>query len=545
VSLGQPVAASTSGTVTPPKAPDAADTESAVNQFWDNRPEGVLAARVGFLDEGDAIGDRPCIAASVLPSRLAQVAATGPSEYLGVPVRYFPANVAEQIEARPEIESVDSIDYDDEARTGSGFSFAEVNEEMTVRAHVGPEYSWDELHTFLSSARQTLVSAMYEFHALHIKDAIQERLRAGVSLKLVLDNSTFSKMKFPTEEFDRVPTFKAWERFSFERIVAPEGTSGLISDSYHIKVTARDDGAFWLSSGNWKPESSQPIITQEQRDNAADEDLPGNREWHVVIHNETLTNRFRNHILQDFKRSDALGGGILPKSMMEEEVEVPQEEAIVLERRAPGEVLKPLEIKRRVKVKPLLTPDKEGEVYSEAVLDLINSARESLLFQIPYIAMPSNPRQDRGFIDELIKALTKKLNTLDDARVLLRTGGQKFSDPTHAAWYFKSKGVDIANRLRRMDDTHTKGMVVDGKRMLLGSHNWSKPGVSLNRDASLIFDDEELSMYYAKAFEIDWKRANPIRPKRYVKPEGVAIPGVESVVAPMFERIKLQDLPTE
>lgn len=544
ISLGQPVASAPDAVVSPKPSADA-DAESAVEQFWESRPEGVLAARVGFIDEGDEIGNAPCIAASVLPSRLAQVTATGPSQFLGVPVRYFPANVAEQIDARPEIESVDFIDYDDDARTGSRFSFAEVNEEMTVRAHVGPEYSWDELHAFLSATRHGLVSAMYEFHALHIKNAIQERLRAGVSLKLVLDNATFSKMKYPTEEFDRIATFDNWERFGFERIVAPEGRSGLISDSYHIKVTVREDGAFWLSSGNWKPESSQPIITQEQRDNAAEEDLPGNREWHVVIHNETLASRFRNHIEQDFKRSTQLGGDVLPKSMMEETVEVPLEEAVVFERRAPGKVLEPLEIRRRVKVKPLLTPDKEGAVYSEAVLDLINSARESLLFQIPYISMPSNPRQDRGFIDELIKALTQKLKTLDDARVILRTGGQKFSDPTHAAWYFKSKGVDIANRLRRIDDTHTKGMIVDGKRMLLGSHNWSKPGVSLNRDASLIFDDAELAMYYAKAFEIDWRRANPIRPRRYVRPEGVAIPGAESVVAPMFERVKLQDLPTE
>ena len=53
-------------------------------------------------------------------------------------------------------------------------------------------------------------------------------------------------------------------------------------------------------------------------------------------------------------------------------------------------------------------------------------------------------------------------------------------------WYFKSKGVDIAQRLRRMEDHHTKGMVVGGERVLLGSHNWGKPGVTLNRDASLI-----------------------------------------------------------
>ena len=40
--------------------------------------------------------------------------------------------------------------------------------------------------------------------------------------------------------------------------------------------------------------------------------------------------------------------------------------------------------------------------------------------------------------------------------------------------------------------------------MLLGSHNWSNDGVSVNRDASLLFDDEELAEYFAKIFDHDW-----------------------------------------
>ena len=116
---------------------------------------------------------------------------------------------------------------------------------------------------------------------------------------------------------------------------------------------------------------------------------------------------------------------------------------------------------------------------------------------------------------------------------------------THVAWYFKSKRVNIADRLRRIENTHTKGMIVDGRWLMLGSQNWSKPGVTLNRDASLIFDDEELAGYFTEAFEIDWARSNPIKPKRYVKAEVVALAGAESAVVPMFERVSLRDLPEE
>jgi len=222
-------------------------------------------------------------------------------------------------------------------------------------------------------------------------------------------------------------------------------------------------------------------------------------------------------------------------------VDIPIEEAVILERRPPDRVLKPKSINRKVKVRPLLTPDQEGAIYSEAVLDLIESARSSLLFQIPYIGMPANPWQNRGFIDQLIRALTAKLKSLDDARVLLRSGGQKFSAPAHAAWFFKSKGVDITTRLRVIEDHHTKGMIVDGRHVLIGSHNWSKPGVTLNRDASLLFDDEEVAQYYTDAFEIDWNRANPARPKRFLK-EAVVLEAVGDAPPPGFQRVPLSEL---
>jgi phosphatidylserine/phosphatidylglycerophosphate/cardiolipin synthase-like enzyme len=555
VSLGQPMdlpslQARSAALAAGPASLDPTGAEVAAKAFWSQRPAGVIAVRVGFSDDGEVIGDQPFIAASVPANQLDAVEASGPPQFQEFEVRYFPANVAEQIEALPMVESVDSIDYDDNARIGKGFSFDPVDEFMSVIAHVGPEYSWDELSTFLSGANDSLVSAMYEFHAPQIKDAIETRLKDGVSLTMVLDNSTFLEVKDEDEEFDRIPTFERWKkRFKtkFERIVAPEGAAGLISDAYHIKVTVREDDTLWLSSGNWKKGSSQPVITQQQRDNATTTDLPGNREWHVVIKNKTLANRFRNHIRQDFKRSQNLGGGPVPPSKEAADifVDIPiEEEAVVPERVPPIRLLRPHKLARRVKVKPLLTPDHEGAVYSTAVLELIRSAEDSLLFQIPYISMRSNPNADRGFIDELIDALTEKLKTVRDGRVILRVGGSRFSAPTHAAWFFKSKGVDIDACLRQMENHHTKGMIVDGKRVLLGSHNWSKSGVTLNRDASLIFDDQEIAGYYAEAFKIDWQRANPIRPKRFVKKKGETVirEAVGAEAPPGFRRVRLSEL---
>jgi phosphatidylserine/phosphatidylglycerophosphate/cardiolipin synthase-like enzyme len=524
-----------------PAAPVSA--EAAAAEFWERRPDGVVAVRVGFAEEGDAIGEELFIAASAPANLLAAAEAAGPARYQGFEVRYYAADVAELADSMPGLEA-QSISYDDEARTGEGFSFDRVEEDMTVQAHVGPEYSWDVLKGFLDGANQSLVSAMYEFHAKHVAGALEKRLAANVELQLVLDNATFTEPDDHDLEFERARTFQDWQRrfgSRFNRVVAPEGAHGLIANSYHIKVTVREDDTFWLSSGNWKMGSSQPEISQAQRDNASAQDLPGNREWHVVVRSPTLGRRFRNHIAQDFKRSRALGGGVLPRGREAPDMLVDVPEAPALERRPPSALLQPTTFTGVRKVKPLLTPDRDGAVYSRAVLELIRSARRSLLFQIPYIGMPSNPRADRGFIDELIEALTQKLKTLPDARVLLRVGGREYSSPAHAAWYFKSKGVRIQERLRRIENHHTKGMIVDRRRVLIGSHNWSQSGVTLNRDASLVFDDAEIADYYARAFEIDWQRSSPIAPKRHTKREAV-MEAVGAAPPPGYRRVALSQL---
>jgi hypothetical protein len=188
-------------------------------------------------------------------------------------------------------------------------------------------------------------------------------------------------------DFNRKTVFPKWaDEFEFDRIYAPEGARGLIANSYHINVTVDDDDRFWLSSGNWK-NSSQPNLAPADLNNPAKiRAKKGNREWHVVIKNKMLAGRYRNHILADLAFSKENGGR--EESVAEDmfvDVPIAVEEAIELEARAATRILEPLAINRPVKVKPLLTPDQKGKVYSEAVLDLIESAEEQLLFQIPSI----------------------------------------------------------------------------------------------------------------------------------------------------------------
>ena len=156
-----------------------------------------------------------------------------------------------------------------------------------------------ELSGFLKGTKKKLVSSMYEFHAAHIADAIEDRLEKKVDFKLVVAVNSRDSDAGPADgDFNRAERFAQWEddfTDRFDRVFVPIGSSGLVATSYHIKVSVRDKDFVWLSSGNWK-RTSQP------------KDGKGNREWHVIVQNETLANRFRNHILADFEQSRVLGG---------------------------------------------------------------------------------------------------------------------------------------------------------------------------------------------------------------------------------------------
>ncbi len=538
VSIGSPVAGGGAAVAT-----ETAPIEDAARRFAAiHRGGGILGVRSGLVIRNGEFTDTMCIHVVTHPEKLAAVRARVPATYLGHPVDVRAAALVDMIGGPDFISeaAVTSIAYDDDARTGTKFSFDEVDETMEVLCCVGPERSWSVLSGFIAKAKGRMVSSIYEFHAKHVADAFEARLKDGVEMVLVMDNATrVTKAGVKSGDFNRKTVFRKWaNEFDFDRIYAPEGATGLIANSYHIKVTVDDDDRFWLSSGNWK-NSSQPNIAPNDLNNLAKiRAKKGNREWHLVVKNKTLADCYRSHILADLKFSKANGGteeAIVADVLIDVPVSIEQE-TIALEATAASRILEPITINRRVKVKPLLTPDQRGKVYTDAVLDLIESAEEQLLFQIPYI--DSFKESAKGNLEKLVKALIRKSKEIDDVRVILRSD--------HGTWIpaaedLKKRGLDLSTCLRHVPGTHTKGMIADGQRVLVGSHNWSGGGVTFNRDASLLFDDREIAEYYREAFEIDWKRANfPVIPEGVIT-EAPRVADPDSPIPAGFVRMPLED----
>ncbi|MEO1159714.1 MAG: phospholipase D-like domain-containing protein, partial [Pseudomonadota bacterium] len=525
----------------------ALNVEAAARKLWQQKSgNGILNIAASYMVSNGKFTDDECITVWAHPDKLHEVATyIGTDNYVGYPVTIEPASIDDQISpggmGDALAEAVTSIAYNDDDRTGKGFRFDEVNEMMAVTCHVGPERSWEVLSGFLQETRKELISSIYQFHAKHIATVIGSELDDNARLKLVMDFQSNDPRddEHHIGDFDRSDTFASWENQHgdrFDAIYAPKGGSGLVAYSYHIKVTVRDGNTFWLSSGNWK-RHSQPIIPDDKRNDPKFTIRKGNREWHVVIENKKLAGLFRNHIIADFEQCRKLGGSLEAPLPDEVFVDVPEAsfiaEAVELEAAAPPDILEPLTVRRKVKVKPLLTPDDKGAVYSEAVLELIRSAKKQLVFQNQYIKMKG---AKFGFLKELVDALVEKSRQLDDFRLILRSSVDK-QDLAE----LKKRGMDVNNQVRQVSKTHTKGIVVDGKRVLVGSHNWSASGVSLNRDASLIFDDSKIAGYFLQAFERDWARARQLTVPEAIVAESPRIAFRDSPVPGGFRRMRLEN----
>lgn len=70
-----------------------------------------------------------------------------------------------------------------------------------------------------------------------------------------------------------------------------------------------------------------------------------------------------------------------------------------------------------------------------------------------------------------------------------------------------AKGFDARYASSVYKTTHSKFMIVDGQKVLVGSHNFSNSALHKNREASVIITDPKTAAEFSNEFEFDWALA--------------------------------------
>lgn len=371
--------------------------------------------------------------------------------------------------------------------------------EKPFLCHVGPDAGWPVLKPFIEATRTTLSVAMYDFNADYIATTFIETVR-GNKLKAVLtwDDS----MTAP----ETVIRGKLKEKLAgrLDGAIVQCGAGRRFASAYHEKVAVRDSSAFWLSSGNWSLRSQPEIDPIGDPASAKGMYSRGNREWHVIVEDEALARVFEQYIKYDLGNSkEELDGAAAldqPAALRMPDLFVARLEAAddAPAALAPPEPVAPKILPssaRAVRVRPLLTPDN----YIDRVVALLKRARRSIYLQYAYINYSDKPNDRRftamlGLLADLsnkpgidLRIIVGSNGAADKIRLLVQAGFRETA--------FRTQG-----------NIHNKGIIVDGKVVLVSSANWSADGVLRNRDAGLIIEDRDIAAYYEAVFLDDWNR---------------------------------------
>lgn len=474
-----------------------------------SRPD-VLGVRLGYLfRDGWITRERAIVVTARRRKTVAELREAGvsllPQRFRGLPVDVTnptfedlitmaqPAQPREAMSARARLG--EEIVYQPPA----GVPLDRVEDEMRVCAHVSPDHGWPVLRDFLAGTQRRLVVGMYDFGAQHILAALEAARTKGAFERLSLVMQHGSSRGRGTKENDLADEDavrqlqdalggkfeNAWVRLGSVR--------GWVTSAYHIKVAVRDSRSFWLSSGNWQS-SNQPDADPLNETPQTREWLTKyNREWHAIVEHAGLARTFEAYLTQDFEHNR----GTRPEEIAAFDVLVP---ALVSapapeERAAPFRYFAPFDETRRFVVQPVLTPDN----FLTHTLELVRGAKRSLLIQNQTF---NAPRQDQAELNDLIRAVLAKQQAGLDVRIIFRVVDQAKARENLEAlidFGFDPRSIKVHNTC------HTKGVVVDGERVMLGSQNWSSEGITVNRDASLLFFDAPLARYFAQIFEHDWQ----------------------------------------
>jgi phosphatidylserine/phosphatidylglycerophosphate/cardiolipin synthase-like enzyme len=394
-----------------------------------------------------------------------------------------------------------------------------VQATTTVTAHVSPDAGFITLTAFLQGTTQSLVIGMYDFTSGPILALFKTVLTGTKTLQMVLDNPP------PNATRDQLDSQTVQElnaalgpRSRIVRALAGDDTlvsAVMFPTSYHIKVMVRDNAVLWLSSGNLnnsnQPDSSSPPKTED-------------RDWHVIIEDQTLANLFKAYLDQDFKSAEAYQipeNPALIEAVSDAAAKLAAEttaaQAPVLAPKPTGTVAAKTFSNISVKMTPLLTPDTlppgTAGQYASNMSRLIASAKKSLYVQLQYI----EASVATGVYPTLLQAIAARVAAGVDVRLIESLEyGEQWAEK------MKDSGVDLTANISLQPNVHNKGFVIDSSVVVVSSQNFSPDGVQFNRDAGVIIESAPIAQYFESVFLADWNdkatpfvaKSAPVRPPK-------------------------------
>jgi phosphatidylserine/phosphatidylglycerophosphate/cardiolipin synthase-like enzyme len=370
-------------------------------------------------------------------------------------------------------------------------------------AYASPDSTFAVTKKMFDSAKKTILIGIYDLTVDYMKELLLNAMARGVKVSLMLD---LDGAKGENEIFAKLGELGA------ETVSAPSCANKQIHffPNSHEKVIIIDNAWVMVQSGNYSA-NSIPFNTIDGGD--PDNFVTGNRDMGVAIKSATLAKFFKTVL-----RADMALALSAPELAAHKPVPLPT----LLEAAPPRQPVKLFPSKifnptAPIKITPVLSPDN----YMDIVPDLLRSAEKSILIEQQYI---------RGGQDKVVQLLDAipQGKGLDIRIILGKIFGVKdvAKEKENLKTLRDTYGLKLGDNVRYVDTSrlvhcHNKLIIVDGKRLLISSQNWSNFAVSQNREAGLILEYPQMARYFSGIFETDWETAKKKLPTPSVGEGGI------------------------
>ena len=415
---------------------------------------------------------------------------TGSTAGQGGTVSYTSAGLVYERKSDGGVDWVDT-DSADDWRTPRAHRIGESTlDEPTFTAYnvtlyASPDSTFQVLTGLIGAATQRLHLHVYELRSAELADALVAARQAHPSLDLqvLVDGNPVG-----ADADDRHATSDALRRIQEAGglvFVAGDGRY----DDHHLKVLVADD-AVAVQSENW-------VAAGVPQDPSW-----GNRGWGAVVPSRAMADWFATWMAADRAAWDAA-----PFNLTSYDPSFKAPPRLAARTGDYGPVLQPVVIPGPMQVTPVVAPDHTQDPALDPIAALVRSARRSV--DVQQLDLSTGSRNALGW---------RSGDALADALVAAHAAGATIR--VQAAAPFSASDTGNADALswlgQRADATtatmeragiatlHNKGLIVDGRAVVVGSLNGNHHSRSSNREVSLILESPEAAAYFGRLFNSDF-----------------------------------------
>jgi phosphatidylserine/phosphatidylglycerophosphate/cardiolipin synthase-like enzyme len=381
-----------------------------------------------------------------------------------------------------------------------------------VLATSAPDNNFQTLIAAIHDARKSIRVRLYEFTNMDIANALIEATKRGVKVWIFLEGSPVGGI---SDQSRYVMTKAA--AAGIEVYFLGVAVKGEIKPRYrfdHSKYVIIDDKKAIIGTENYG-RTGVPIDPSK-----------GNRGWMVHVENPQLVKQLREVWDADFQP------GVMHDVVS---IHASSDDAYGMPYRDPSFVpdlqikkghynrqVTPVDISANMDLELVLSPDTSLHE-NRGLIGMIQRAQKELIIEQNSIRRRWGSVKDTH--DEtpnlLLQAVVAAARRGVKVRVLLDSTwyniqGDFDRDNDDTVLYLQQlaerEKLDLQAKVinletAHLEKIHTKGIIVDGKEVFVGSINWTENSFKGNREVGVIIRHPRVTEYYQKLFESDWNES--------------------------------------